>query len=119
MRILMSNVAKLAIGTTLALTLVGCGSSGGQSADCAYYQDSALVLLDSYYELEATQVPKISVPDVAMGSGYKEVSDYDGQARKNKKLAQIQSDWSMRVLEAPEGCFSFSDIDKAIRTPKP
>ena len=117
MRIRISNVIKVAIGTTLALTLVGCSSSSGQSADCAYSQDSALVLLESYYELEATPVPKVS--GLSLTRETIQVNDYKGEARKRERLAQILGDWSIKVLEAPEGCFPASDLDKAKRTPKP
>jgi hypothetical protein len=97
---------------------MGCSSSGGGSADCGYFQDSANVLLDSYYELDATPVPKVN--DVSFLTGETiQVNDYKGEARKRERLAQILGDWSMRVLEAPEGCFPASDLDKAKRTPKP
>ena len=117
MAIHLSNAIKLLIGATLGLSLVGCGPSSGQSAACAYSQESALVLLDSYYELEATPVPKVNQLSVFTGETI-QVSDYMGEARKREKLAQILSDWSLRVLEAPEGCFPTSDVSKAKRTPK-
>ena len=80
MCIRISNVIKLAIGATLALTLVGCSPSSEQSADCSYYHDSANVLLGAYYELQAIHVPRIQ--GWSLTSDTKLVIDSEGEALK-------------------------------------
>lgn len=92
----------------LGLSLVACSSnSGGQKADCLKFQDSASALLDSYYKIESTPYPmKTNIfGDVS--------TDTSGAEKKAARLAKLLVEWSNRVLDAPDGCFTESDINNA------
>ena len=94
----MTRYRAFALSLVLGLSLVGCGSSGGdQKSDCGTYQNSADTLLVARYELENSVVGL----------------SQDQYVWKQEDIADLKLKWADRVLQAPDGCFPDKDIYKA------
>ncbi len=105
----MANYAQQLMIASVALMLAGCSSSNdGKAGDCLYFQDSANLFLDAYFELESTRYPMITNPQTG-----KLQADYLSIRIKKQELIQLQKDWANRVLNAPKECFPESEIQKA------